>query len=212
MTDLLGKKKHITEITNEFKVYWLDMFTHMGIEKPLFLSKLGYLGNEFESIDGSRSLCVRFFGNELSNGQDIYIELFDWDQNYYHANERVLYKLKYNPNWKTDTKNYYEITKKNDGSPMTTPSYAVRVSDMEIVSKNNIKELGPQLHLFREVDSRLLEESKKTDLAPDAEESFSKEKEDAHYAQMTIRDIYCIIHNKPLSNKKWLNNLIQYNK
>jgi len=29
---------------------------------------------------------------------------------------------------------------------------------------------------------------------------------------MTIRDIYCIVQNTPMSNKKWLNNLIKEGK
>jgi hypothetical protein len=213
MSDLLSKKKHITEITNEFKPYWDTYFASLGITKPFFCSKLGYTGSEFESVDGSKTLCVRFFANELSNGQDVYVELFDWEQEYYFTNERVLFKLEHNPNWKLDSDNYIEITKKNDGTPLPVPSYAVRVSNMVKVSSANVKELGPEINvLSKTIDSRLFEISEPTTSQSDFDISETKELDDAHYAQMTIRDIYCIIHNKPLSNKKWLNNLIKYNK
>ena len=33
--------------------------------------------------------------------------------------------------------------------------------------------------------------------------------EDDHYTKMTIRDLYCMLQNIPMSNKKWLNQLIQ---
>ena len=35
---------------------------------------------------------------------------------------------------------------------------------------------------------------------------------DAHFNAMTIRDIYCIYQNVPLSNKSWLNELIRKGK
>lgn len=35
------------------------------------------------------------------------------------------------------------------------------------------------------------------------------EKEDSHYSAMTMRDYYCIKHNVPMSNKEWLNDLIE---
>ena len=38
-------------------------------------------------------------------------------------------------------------------------------------------------------------------------ESF-KEQEDAHYSEMTLRDLAAIFLKKPVSNKQWLNNLI----
>lgn len=36
-----------------------------------------------------------------------------------------------------------------------------------------------------------------------------EEKEDNHINEMTIRDFYSIIRNKPFSNKDWLNKLIK---
>ena len=55
-------------------------------------------------------------------------------------------------------------------------------------------------------------EFEKVDLGVFEEELPFTEKDDAHYAQMTIRDIYCIVNKVPLSNKKWLNNLIDEGK
>ena len=39
-----------------------------------------------------------------------------------------------------------------------------------------------------------------------------EEKEDAHYSELTIRDLAAILLKSPVSNKKWLNNLITTNK
>ena len=52
----------------------------------------------------------------------------------------------------------------------------------------------------------------KLDTADFEEELPFTEKEDNHYASMTIRDIYCIVNKVPLSNKKWLNALIDEGK
>ena len=44
---------------------------------------------------------------------------------------------------------------------------------------------------------------------PFDEDLFSSfDKEDDHYSKMTIRDLYCVMQNTPMSNKKWLNTLI----
>lgn len=210
--DLLKKKKHINEVTAEFKSYWEPLFMTNKVENPVFYAKLCYQGSEFESVDGKRTECIRFFSNELSKNQDVYIELFDWDNEPYEQGHRVLYRLKNNPNWKMTPNFTVEVKYKNDGTPLATSTFAVRVSDLELVSRNKIQTAYPEL---TKTSSESLQESLKLDFEDDKdvlEEHPFIEKDDNHYAQMTIRDIYCIVQNVPLSNKKWLNTLIDEGK
>jgi hypothetical protein len=116
MAELLKKKKHINVITAEFKTYWEQLFIDNGIENPLFNAKLCYQGSEFESVDGRKSECIRFFPSELSKGQDVFIEMFDWFDNPYEQGYRNLYVLKNKPDWKTALNFCVEVTLKNDGT------------------------------------------------------------------------------------------------
>lgn len=191
------KKKHITEISAEFRPFWEPLFDHMRIPNATFGAKLGYRGKEFGE---PRQECVRFFANELSGG-DYYLELFNWDQENYHEGKRVLYRHKFNPDWKTSDK-YVET--KTDKMP--APSYTVRISDLEVVNESSVKAARPEIKFSSE-------ESLKSSMSDDPfdEDPFTElfsEGEDDHYSKMTIRDLYCMLQNVPLSNKQWLNKLI----
>lgn len=210
MAELLKKRKHINVITAEFKPYWEQMFIDNGIQNPLFYAKLCYQGSEFENVDGRKSECVRFFPNELSKNQDLFVELFDWYDNAYHEGYRNLYRLKNKPDWKTAPNFCVEVTQKTDGTALPFTTYAVRLTDLELISRNKIEVAYPELAKTSTASDT--SEFKKVDMASfddlNTEDEPFTEKDDAHYANMTIRDIYCIVNKVPLSNKKWLNNLI----
>lgn len=205
-------KKHISEITAEYKPFWQPLFKDLKIDNPAFGAKLCYMGKEF-SNDGTREACVRFFPNELNSGNDYYTELFDWDQYYFTPNHRTLYKLKFNPHWKSEPEKYVEVP----SDKLPTSTYAVRLSDLEIVNKSDITAIIPTVSsepapgLFNSSNGTLFDNLQD----PFNEESFDgafAEKEDNHYTSLTIRDLYCMIQNVPMSNKKWLNQLISKNK
>lgn len=190
-------KKHISEITSEFKPFWQPLFDNMGVNNPTFGAKLGYLGKEFME-GGKRVPAVRFFPNELSSGNDYYLELYDWDQNFYHAEARVLYRLAFDPDWKNQTDKYVEVP--SDKLPV--PTYAVKISDLEIVNTTPATAKYPEMAAEKGLVPEL------PGLFEEEEEDLFSEKEDDHYTKMTVRDLYCIMQNVPLSNKKWLNTLI----
>jgi len=216
MAELLRKKKHINVITAEFRPYWEQLFVENGIENPTFLAKLCYQGSEFEIVDGRKSECVRFFANELSKNQDLFIELFDWYDKPYEENHRNLYRLKNKPDWKTAPNYCVEVTLKSDGTSLPFTTYAVRVADLELISRNKIETAYPEMTktstVIEEKPQQKTLEFAAVDLGTFEEELPFTEKEDNHYAQMTIRDIYCIVNKVPLSNKKWLNTLIDEGK
>lgn len=205
-------KKHISEITAEFKPFWQPLFSELKIDSPTFGAKLCYMGKEF-STDGTREACVRFFPSELNSGNDYFTELFDWDQYYFTPNHRTLYKLPSNPHWKSEPDKYVEIP----SDKLPTSTFAVRLSDLEVVNKSDVKSLIPVMNNGKPIQGTInasLFDSLTEQVDPFNEESFDEaftEKEDNHYTSMTVRDLYCMIQNVPMSNKKWLNQLISKN-
>jgi hypothetical protein len=206
---VIAKKKHINEITEEFRKFWEPYFMKEGIENPIFLAKLCYTGTDFLFKDGTGCPLFRMYAEQISKGQDVYLELYNWDDLPYDG-VRALYKFKNNPNWRDDKDSYVEILKKSNGDPLPYPSYSFRLSHLELVNKSSMKALEPVTE--EEDPEKIPKLDPKTDPVFDYEEEpLFKERDDAHYAQMTIRDIFCIIHKKPQSNKMWLNELIKQN-
>jgi hypothetical protein len=206
-------KKHITEITADYRPFWQSVFDKTPTPNPQFSAKLCYMGKEF-SGGSSREECVRFFPNELNNEDGIYCELFNWEQGHYHEGFRVLYHLPFDPHWRTNP-DFKEVTTTASGAKLTTPTYVVRVNKLKLINKTSVKALVPEpmttasaempaVDLFSATVDDLLNEDKYTEM-------FS-EMEDDHYTKMTIRDLYCVLQNVPLSNKKWLNQLIEKGK
>lgn len=187
-------KKHIKEITTEYLPFWQTYFEHEGVTSPKFGAKLCYMGKEFGD---EREECVRFWPSELSCGKDFYVELFNWDHDHYDRDNRRLYKLPYNADWKNNNKSYVPV---ETGLESTT--YAVKLSDLELVNITPITAAYADVsvktvaYVYAGKDDHMFDD-------------LFTEKEDAHYSSMTMRDHYCMTHNVPLSNKKWLNELIK---
>ena len=204
-------KRHISEITVEYKSFWQPLFKDLNVDNPTFGAKLCYLGKEF-STDGTREACVRFFPSELSSGNDYYTELFDWDQYYFTPNHRTLYKLKHNPHWKSEPEKYVEVP----SDKLPTSTFPVRLTDLEHVNKSDVTAIVPNLGTAKQAPVGVFNSNLFDNVAdPFDEQSFDEtfaEKEDNHYTSLTIRDLYCMIQNVPMSNKKWLNQLISKNK
>jgi hypothetical protein len=192
-------KKHIKEVTAEYLPFWEPLFDNMGLAKPMFYAKLGYNGGEFGT---PKVECVRFWPSELDSGQDCYVELFDWNQNYYNKSNRTLYRLKADTNWEKTGK-----FAKVESSSLSTPTYALKISDLEVVnttpSTHRTAEIYKVVSSAPEVMTGIVEmESATAAFDPYLTET------DAHMSNMTLKDHYCITHSVPMSDKPWLNQLI----
>lgn len=196
--DAGAKKKSFNDLTTEFYPFWKPLFEKKGEPNPAFKVKLCYNSAEF-MIEGEKQPAIRFFESELNSGHDMYIELCNWDYNFYEPMFRKIYKLKADANWASDDK-YVQ----SNNSKHTT--YAIKLADLELVNETSITKATPQFEVEEEAPSiaetsHTMEEEDYSDLYAD--------KEDAHSTTMTIRDEYCIRQNVPLSNKQWLNALIE---
>ena len=201
-------KKHIKEITAEYLPFWEPLFENMGIVKPWFYAKLGYNGGEFGT---PKVECVRFWPSELDSGEDLYVELFNWDQNYYHGEKRTLYRLIGNKNWEKETSKYAKV----ESSSLSTATYAVRISDLEIVNTSSAKNIKAETVSIATTGAGITS-SKFSSVSINSEAvgivntEFDPafDETDANMSKMTMKDHYCITHNVPMSDKHWLNQLI----
>lgn len=178
----------INEITLDFKAFWQPYFDKIGVPYPIFVAKQCY---------NSREPTVRFSVNELSSNKDVYVELYDANQHYYNPEYRELYKLVCDKNWTSKIEKYKRIFTSSDASIL----YSVKVEDLELVNRTSVTALFPDMSDLEGIISIF-------NFGDDISDNDERIISDAHYQQMTIKDLYCIINNVPLSEKVWLNNLI----
>jgi hypothetical protein len=186
------KKKTFNDLAVDFYPYWKPYFESIGQTNPVYKTKLAYNAKECLDENGNKQPAVRFFESELNLTTDIYVECVDWDQNFYDPMNRTLYKFTPNPHWKGEPDKFVRSDSAN------YPTYAVRLSELEIVNMTSITEKTPRVMT-------------NTTPSVELEEEFElqyQDMDDNHLSSLTIRDQYCIQHNVPLSNKQWLNSLI----
>lgn len=130
---------------------------------------------------GKSEIYVSFFPSELSRGVDVYTEFASRD--YIPEDlERRLYRWDYNPHYDEE----YEKTEPTDSGQFR---YLVPVSEL-ILIKHPEKVETPKIQTKMSFDL----------MDPNT---------DAPFDQLTIRDLAAILLKKPVSNKDWLNKLIQ---
>jgi len=172
-------------------------FRNLGLLTPNFTIKFAYVPKHREDM------VVSMFPSEMECGEDIYMELTDGNNYPMHENP-VLYKLRHNPYYKQGE---YEVIPPDPSRNKNAETYLVPLSELEIIAGSNSsavveKKAAPAIAKKPLVSTSILSD----------ESPFQKEKEDAHYSELTIRDLAAILLKSPVSNKKWLNNLITTNK
>lgn len=130
------------------------------------------------------SLHMGFFPNELQKGEDIYTEFVSMHLEP-EDSERTLYKWKYNPYYEDE----YELTSSKSSSH---ERYLIPVSEL-------IKIELPEGQNNTEHES----------LFPDFNNDMMDPENDEPLSRMTIKDLAAILLKKPVSDKKWLNKIIE---
>lgn len=170
-------------------------FKNLGLIDPKFVIKFAYVPKHREDM------VVSMFPNEMKDGRDIYMELTDGDNRPFHENP-VLYRLRHNPFYKDGE---YEIIPADPSRNKNAETYLIPISELEIVAgsptpgavplsvtKKPVIEPSPQVLSTANLDFK----------------KPVKEQEDAHYSELTIRDLAAILLKQPVSNKPWLNTII----
>jgi len=132
---------------------------------------------------GDSERIIAFFPSEISGGQDIYTEFVS--KSYEPEDpERTLWKWIYNPHYTEE----YKTTEPHAVSGHVR--YLIPVD--ELINVAEFQQLQPELKIQKKMDFSELPD-------PDSDQPI---------AELTIRDKAAIDWKKPVSKKKWLNNLI----
>jgi len=131
---------------------------------------------------GRNYQVISCYGTELSKG-DMLIEYVNFQYDVIEE-DRCLYLLKYNPNFESD----YED--RGNGSFTIKAEQLTKVVSYNDVRKASFEKTEAEVATFLE----------------------HGEEDDVNFNKLTVRDLYAIIQNKPVSNKPWLNKVILKNK
>ena len=209
------------EREKEFFVQHMQTFKNLGLADPYFMIKAAF----FQKGKFGRQL--QFFESELKKGEDIYMEFYDNVTNDKGElidvvpmyEDRPLFKYRYNPYFEEEYEKKEGISAKGD--PYMT--YTVPVSEVLVVLPDG-SEITYNLYEKRRQDGVKKEDTLpklQNSLFPDFEEEFPTKEaksvqledllvgEDALISDMTITDFAAIMWRKPVSNKLWLNQLIE---
>ena len=168
------------EKTEELMKYHQKVFSALGVPNPLYIPKCAYRPY------GKDELHMGFFKSELSRDQDIYTEYTSIALESEDPT-RTLYKWKYNPFYDEE----YETTEPN--------------------GQGHVRYLIPVSELIKVTAESKKTEPTKTEvegLFPDFDGIMDADL-DAPLSSLTVRDLAAILLQKPVSNKKWLNDLIK---
>ena len=169
------------EKVENLRRYHQNLLDSIGASDALYVPRMAYKPTSHHEI------VISFFASELKQGKDIYTEFVSKEFEPEDP-DRTLWKWRYNPFWKEE----YERSK--DVVPSAI-KYYVPVSELVLVSRNNKKNFTKDKipHQTESLTSMLKKpETPKEEMVTD----------------MTIRDFAAILWREPVSNKKWLNDLI----
>ena len=168
-----------------------EMFIKDAARNPKFIPRLAYHHKD--------ALVIGFYLKEIYGGKDIYVEFCD--RNYIPEDSaRTLWKWKYNANYAKD----YELSAPH---PSTGDRrYLIPVADLV-----NVNELHKTIPVVKPVVKPVVEEVKveiKEDESKLTLDLDSGAGTDIPYSAMSLRDYAAIQWKRPVSQKKWLNELI----
>ena len=213
------------EKTSEFFVHHMDTFRKLGITDPFFVIKTAFFQK------GKYGRQVQFFEWELKKGEDIYVEFYDnvtdaggKTVNYKPFHEdRVLCKYKVNPHFAEEYEKKDNVNQ-TTGEPYFT--YTVPLAEMIAINLDGREMTYSMYEKAKESPSKEADGMPRLQnslVFPNFEEEMNKKPEqvkeptledilvgdDALISDMTITDFAAIIWKKPVSNKVWLNSLIE---
>jgi len=163
----------------ELREHHQPTFDALGIPDAYFYPKIAYRPK------GKEELHISLFPSELRKGTDVYTEFVAGDTEPQDS-ERTLWRLYFNPHWEEE----YDTTTPSDDPKMR---YLIPVSEL-------VKVTSPS-----KMSATALSGIKVTEF-----EDFSNMlQDDAPMSEMTIKDLAAILLKKPISNKKWLNDLVK---
>lgn len=173
-------EKTSKEKIEDLKKLHSEKFEKLGLQNPLFIPRICYVPM------GESEQVVSFFEQDFKKGQDIYTHFVSKGYDSEDPKNR-LWKWTYNPYYATEYK-------KSEPHPETgNIRYIVPVDELELIDDDYIvKATGVTVQ----------------DMVFDIDQEIPNPNEDPLISDMTIRDLAAILLKKPVSRKKWLNEII----
>lgn len=172
----------VTEKTTKEKIEDLEKLHKEKFEK-LGLTKPLFIPRICYRPIGEADQVVSFFEQDFAKGKDIYTHFVSKSYESEDPQNR-LWKWTYNPYYATEYK-------KSDPHPDTgNVRFIVPVEELELIDDSYFSKLAPESVAF-DIDSEI-----------------PNPNEDPLIEQMTIRDLAAILLKKPVSRKKWLNEIV----
>ena len=177
---------------SEARQYHKDLIERLGISPNDFNIKVPWK-------DRYGRDCVLLFDSEFLKEKGFYFEMADSNLNFHE--DRKVYKVSRNTNYKDEYEKYESIYNGEVKVKYIVPFEELRPIDAQSVYITK----GAAISSSEEI---LAENRKKTFTSPVNTVTL----EDAPYMEMTIRDYMAIQTGKPVSLKRWLNELIKSSK
>jgi hypothetical protein len=178
MISTTDKPEDKREKLRKLREFHQETFNQLDVPNAVFVPKMAYRPY------GKTELHIGFFASEISKGEDVYVE-FCSRENDPEDPLRRLYKWRFNPHFEEE----YEKTEPNGITGNVR--YLVPVDELSVVK------------IHEEVKSGISTNNTILDF-----DSLPDPDNDLPFDQMTMRDFAAIMLKKPVSNKKWLNDLI----
>lgn len=193
-----------------YKMY-SDYFTANKIN-PYFITKtIRKEGN------GEQYTAASFFENEFNVTEkygEVYVVNVNWrDMSPSKSDDFSLYKWTYNPYWNDPSEGYEKIVINSNGNTFT--KYAIPIEEFTVVGKGVEfwKSFGPK----KEPELPLFDMSSISGVKPKHEpieastafsEAIEDEGMDTLVSKLTAKDLYALVHRKPISSIPDINQFI----
>jgi len=181
-------------------------FKILGVPNAQFIGKIFF-------INSDKQWKIKMFESEFRYGVDLYIEPTKLDytpENYLHQHlesERELFKWTYHPAWDKEYEKLLPGTKGNNGSSVI---YLLPVDDLqsvaELIAAKQKENKLTEIKKSKEVESNTVDNTVTTTTTQKL--VVNSENEDCFIQQATLRDLAAIWLKKPVSNKQWLNDIV----
>ena len=177
------------EATAELRKRHQPVFDELGIPEAIYIPKMAYKPTGLDGIH------MGFFESELKHGEDVYTEMVSIMMESEDPS-RTLYKYRGNVHFREEL-----ATSDEDSSKSTR--YYVPMDELEVI-ETPVKKGRGRPRKAPETDIQVEREQPKA-----IRTIIVDPNEDIPMSAMTVRDYIAIHTGKPVSSKKWINQIVE---
>lgn len=201
------KKKRKSAFYEDSKAYHKTVLDSLKVQPSQFSVKPGWFPRKDRPIPGigPTDRIIGLFPNECEKGHDLYMELYDMDQNPLPG--RPLYKWKYNPHYMDELPEYLNETSGQF-------SYIVPVNELVQINTQAAIINGDTLFDEEEYESPKEKLSTKTVKSASTAKPFTAPANDVlsimdkPVCELTVGELTAIVNRKPISGNRELDRYI----